>query len=65
MVGGGSVSDYVNTTSGLAQGVTAKYGVGGAGVVARSVTPPPSGSFIITLSNEFITTDSGAYLVTS
>jgi len=42
MIGGDSVSDFVNTTSGVAQGVTAKFGVGGAGVVAGAVSPPPN-----------------------
>lgn len=65
MIGGDSVSDFVNTTSGIAQGVTAKFGVGGAGVVAGAVSPPPSGSFITTISGAFITTLSGDYLVTN
>ena len=41
-IGTAQVIDYVNTTSGAAQGVRALYGVGGAGIrVAHGSSPTP------------------------
>jgi len=47
-VGDSSVVDYVNTTSGEAQGVRAFYGVAGAGVSNNYGGLPPEIDHIIT-----------------
>jgi hypothetical protein len=47
-VGTAQVINYVNTTSGEAQGVRALYGIGGAGVRVAHTANPPVISHIIT-----------------
>lgn len=63
-VGSAGVSDYVNTTSGEASGVTALYGVGGAGVVESGGTPPVITNYILTEASDPIITESSNNLIT-
>ena len=61
-VGTKGVVDYTNTTSASATGVVATGGIGDRTVVAYP--NPPENAFLQTLSSLYITTLSGAYLVT-
>lgn len=66
-IGSNGVTGYVNTTSALASGVVALYGIGGLGVTATfapPTPPPPPGSYIVTLSGLNIVTLTGDNLVT-
>lgn len=60
-VGSAGVADYVNTTSGDASGVTALYGVAGAGV-AEGISATPS--FILAENNDPLITESSNNLIT-
>ena len=64
-IGDGSVVDYVNTTSGEAQGVRAFNGVGGLHVRVRYNGLPPAISHIITeTTSEIISTESSEEFIT-
>jgi hypothetical protein len=63
-IGSSGVTDYANTTSGDASGVTALYGVGGAGVVESGGTPPVITNYILTENSDPIITESGNNLIT-
>ena len=64
-IGDGSVVDYVNTTSGEAQGVRALNGVGGLHVRVRYNGLPPSVDHIITeTTSEIISTESSEEFIT-
>ena len=61
-IGTSGVVDYTNTTSASATGVIATGGIGDRGVTAYP--NPPQNAFLQTLSSLYLTTLSGAYLVT-
>lgn len=64
-IGTSGVSDYANTTGGVASGVTALYGIGAQGVSCTGgVVPPPTANSIITESGAFITAENGDFIVT-
>lgn len=57
-IGTVDVINYVNTTSGEAQGVRALYGVGGAGVrVAHTIDPQPIDHIITETTTEILFTE--------
>jgi hypothetical protein len=53
-IGTAQVINYVNTTSGEAQGVRALFGVGGAGVVNTFGGGGGGGSFLLTENLDFL-----------
>ena len=53
-IGTAQVINYVNTTSGEAQGVRALFGVGGAGVVNNFGGGGGGGSFLLTENLDFL-----------
>ena len=64
-VGDGSVVDYVNTTTGEAQGVRALYGVGGLHVRVNYAGLPPTTDHIITeTTSQIIDTESSEQFIT-
>lgn len=62
-IGAVGVTNQVNTTSGVAQGVIAADGVGGLGVVDQGGIPPTE-SYILTESSNPIITESSDYIIT-
>lgn len=63
-VGTAGVADYVNTTSGEASGVSALYGLGGAGVVEQGITPPVTVTYIDTEAGDRLDAENGNNLIT-
>lgn len=64
-IGSAGVSNYVNTTQGLAQGVEALDGVGGAGVsVLYSATPVLDVHIITETTSAILNTESSDKLIT-
>ena len=62
-IGTSGVENYTNTTSASATGVVATGGIGDSTVVVYPV--PPATGFLIALNGQYITTLSGAYIVTT
>ena len=64
-IGGATVVNYANTTSGEAQGVRALYGVGGLHVRVRGIATPIAPSHIITETGTLIiNTESSEQFIT-
>lgn len=64
-IGSAGVSNYVNTTQGVAQGVTALGGIGGAGVSVLYSTGPILDTYIITeTTSAILNTESSDKLIT-
>jgi len=61
-IGTSGVTDYANTTSGVAGGVIALGGIGGQGVVDQISAAPPT--YIATESNDRLDTESSDNLIT-
>lgn len=61
-IGASGVVDYANTTSSIVTGVVAVGGIGGIGVVAETI--PPSGSYIMTQNNDYLTDELSNKLIT-
>lgn len=64
-IGSAGVSNYVNTTEGIAQGVTALGGIGDAGVTVLYSATPIADVFIITeTTSAILNTESSDKLIT-